>query len=293
MLVPILPTDVERLIFEICALSWPLNIPTLMLVAWRVKVWAEPLLYRTIVQHGEVNPVIQGCPAIDLETLERVLRSKPRLFFEDFVRNLSMYHTPKDLEELILSTCSRVENLWIVTGSHSLPLISTLPLKRLHCSLQDFFSPNPINFTLPLFSRLTHLEVLEFPKRVDRKMWSGLALIPNLTHLSFNSQEFLPLWTELLDTCKSLEVLIYLWGDSIPLALESHQDGHNLARDPRFVVMECRDFLGDWQMGVHHAVDYWSHAEDFIAMRRSGKVDALQYEIYEDESINIEYPYRR
>jgi hypothetical protein len=36
---PILPLELERLIFELSALSWPLSVPNLMLVAWRVKQW--------------------------------------------------------------------------------------------------------------------------------------------------------------------------------------------------------------------------------------------------------------
>jgi hypothetical protein len=38
-LTPILPTELERQIFELCALSRPVRIPKLMLVAWRVKEW--------------------------------------------------------------------------------------------------------------------------------------------------------------------------------------------------------------------------------------------------------------
>jgi hypothetical protein len=36
---PVLPTDLERVIFEITALSHPRSIPNLLLVAWRVHKW--------------------------------------------------------------------------------------------------------------------------------------------------------------------------------------------------------------------------------------------------------------
>jgi hypothetical protein len=36
---PILPPELEREIFEICAISRPASIPNLMLVAQRVKEW--------------------------------------------------------------------------------------------------------------------------------------------------------------------------------------------------------------------------------------------------------------
>ncbi|KAJ7887662.1 hypothetical protein B0H14DRAFT_3430691 [Mycena olivaceomarginata] len=43
---PMLPAELEREVFEICSLSRPVSIPTLMLIAKRVKEWIEPLLYR-------------------------------------------------------------------------------------------------------------------------------------------------------------------------------------------------------------------------------------------------------
>jgi hypothetical protein len=34
-----LPLELERVIFEVSALSRPIDIPNLMLIAWRVKEW--------------------------------------------------------------------------------------------------------------------------------------------------------------------------------------------------------------------------------------------------------------
>ncbi|KAJ6505111.1 hypothetical protein C8R45DRAFT_544408 [Mycena sanguinolenta] len=45
---PTLPPELERRIFEIAALACPVRIPTLMLVARRVKFLVEPLLYRVV-----------------------------------------------------------------------------------------------------------------------------------------------------------------------------------------------------------------------------------------------------
>ncbi|KAJ6550049.1 hypothetical protein B0H19DRAFT_1160293 [Mycena capillaripes] len=41
----ILPPELERLIFEIAALESPKSMPALILVARRVQIWIEPLLY--------------------------------------------------------------------------------------------------------------------------------------------------------------------------------------------------------------------------------------------------------
>jgi hypothetical protein len=42
---PILPPELERGIFEICAISRPVSIPNLMLVAQRVKEWCVAIFF--------------------------------------------------------------------------------------------------------------------------------------------------------------------------------------------------------------------------------------------------------
>ncbi|KAJ6550966.1 hypothetical protein DFH09DRAFT_1168002 [Mycena vulgaris] len=290
MSVPTLPPELERAIFEICALSRPLSIPTLMLVAWRVKLWVEPFLYRIFLSSGV--ELIQGLPRFDDETLIPLLPSKPTSFFKDSVRHLLMCGTEEHLENSILSACSKVENLWIVSDAdrtgNLYHLIRNLPLKRLHCSIADLFSSTQPDFTLPLFSKITHLELIDYPAVVDLKMWSGIAFIPNLTHLSFNSRNFIPLSLGLLDTCKALRVLVFLTptlrsGETVA----NHQDGEKLVRDTRFVVMRCREYAKDWQTGAHIGLDHWTRAEDFIAKRRSGEIDVLHNVIEEDASETI------
>ncbi|KAJ7443899.1 hypothetical protein B0H11DRAFT_452304 [Mycena galericulata] len=79
------PPELERQIFEISALSRPRAIPRLMLAAWRVKEWVEPLLYRTIVL--KYGPRADHYPAFTVDILLTSIRSKPA-FFRDAVRNL-------------------------------------------------------------------------------------------------------------------------------------------------------------------------------------------------------------
>ncbi|KAJ6564485.1 hypothetical protein B0H19DRAFT_79022 [Mycena capillaripes] len=85
---PIHPEDLEREIFEISAHSQPVFILTLMLVARRVKIWLEPLLYRTIV----LDHPLEGHPIHSWDTLFPILESKPASFFHHAVR--SRFHFP-------------------------------------------------------------------------------------------------------------------------------------------------------------------------------------------------------
>ncbi|KAJ6564436.1 hypothetical protein B0H19DRAFT_1258885 [Mycena capillaripes] len=217
----LLPEDLEREIFEISAHSRPVFIPILMLVARRVKIWLEPLLYRTIVLD---NPsVLKGYPIYSWAILE----SKPASFFH-----------------------------------------------------------HAIDFTHRLFSRITHLELFDRLDSFDPTIWCNLALIPQLTHLAFHGPASATMWPSLLRTCHSLRVLVAF--GQMQAMVNSHQDMEKLVKDARFVVApSLSSVTTDWHRGAHTGIDCWSRAEDFIAKRRSGEINCLQYWIDTDKSRNI------
>lgn len=94
--------------------------------------------------------------------------------------------------------------------------------------------------------------------------------MPCLTHLSFTAGSFLSLLPPLLNTSKSLHVLIYL-------GLVAISGGHpafvDLQSDPRFVFITNYWYLMDWQRAAHVGTSYWTRADDFIAKRYSGEMD--------------------
>ncbi|KAJ7127249.1 hypothetical protein C8R43DRAFT_699744 [Mycena crocata] len=280
---PVFPPELERVIFEITAQDRPLSIPALMLVGKRVKFWLEPLLYRTIVL-ADPATVCEGYIAAKWQAFTAVIQSKPPPFFRDSVRHLLLSSSvPPEAAALILVACSGVEDLSIQTRftiPNLLTFISSLP-KRLYCNLTEIFpSPWEMDFTHRLFSQITHIAITEYVED-ELDIWRGLALIPHLSHLSFTWTLYLPLFPVLLHTCKSLKVLVVVDEDLGGSIEDSVAD---LAEDPRFISMPAHiDCIQDWQNGVHTGVDDWSMAEDFIAKRRSGEIDRLQYRISEEE----------
>jgi hypothetical protein len=150
-------------------------------------------------------------------------------------------------------------------------------LKRLYCGLYDPLTSNQIDFTHRLFSRLTHLEVIDSRPEMNLETWSGLALIPNLTHLAFNGLYFLSWAPFLLDRCPSLRLLVSLCAelDEAAARIAAYEDAAELLRDLRFVVMDCGEFELDWQTGAHTSEDYWVRAEAFANRRRSGEIDGM------------------
>ncbi|KAJ7461188.1 hypothetical protein FB451DRAFT_490354 [Mycena latifolia] len=278
---PAFPPELERQIFEICALSRPMSIPKLMLVAWRVREWVEPLFYRTLTIASKELEISgpNGFAVFSAEVVLSAIKTRPATFFRDSVRNLLLHDNFAGGFTAILSVCTGVENLWLTSVKDDLSVLKSLPLKHLYANLDPIFRIfSPAH---PVFSRITHLELFDYPDDTT-VLSSRLPLIPQLTHLSFNHHNLLSICPHLLQTCTSLSVLV------------CHDPWHNLrsgsaaalSSDVRFVVMHHSEFLLDWQMGVYTGLDYWTRAESFIAKRRSGEIDASQCELFEEDSDN-------
>ncbi|KAJ6512993.1 hypothetical protein C8R45DRAFT_331308 [Mycena sanguinolenta] len=264
-----LPTELQMEIFELAALSYPVAIPNFMLVAWWVKKWVEPFLYRTIVFVDSIKHYPTFRPGV----LLRAIRSKPASFFRESVRNLNLtqYHISSEDARTIISACSGVVNLHIANQQMlSRSFLDVLPpVKRLYAALEMLFHPSAVNFSHPSLSQLTHLEVADPLREATADQWAGLAALPRLTHLSFTDcWAIFPVFRRVLDTCKSLQILVLLT-TSNPLQLGRRGGNELLFQDPRFVAMICLYHQWDWQMGVHSGQDYWARAEDFVAKRRA------------------------
>lgn len=238
----------------------------------------EPLLYFSV--SVGYSTAIKGYPIFTWEVLLAAVRSKPASFFARSVRHLNIFMGPQptdtDNAETVLSLCTCLENLSIARQDRAdnilQSLMPTRPLRRLYAD------PRPLFRTLPhthsLFSRITHLDIKGPPEPIspgDIGIWARLALLPRLSHLSFMDLSFLSHCLTVLKTCMSLSVLICLCRPPRSPLLQAAFGA--LAQDVRFVCMVRSHFLKDWQMGVQAGIDYWTHAEDFIARRRSGELD--------------------
>ncbi|KAF8150524.1 hypothetical protein K438DRAFT_1988480 [Mycena galopus ATCC 62051] len=289
---PILPPELEREIFEIAALSRPMSIPTMMRVAQRVKDWVEPLLYRTLfITYGKLR--IDSYPVCNADTFAEVVRRKSATFLRDSVRNVMIQELRPDVLFTIFKICSRIENLNVFLTQaldhqyQSMPGLEALRPKQLHCALHVLFDrrPNVNTFTLPIFSQLTHLNLLffldEFVDSDARARWSTLGTLHGLTHLSLPSHKArcgLPILSFLLDVCKSLRALVVL---QPPPPTPNSEITFLAKNDVRFVMMRPRRMLEDWKTGVLRGVDHWALADQFIAKRVSGEADRERFYLNE------------
>jgi hypothetical protein len=101
-------------------------------------------------------------------------------------------------------------------------------------------------------------------------LWNSLALIPHLTHISFNSISLYTVTSANMQANARLQCIVIL-------VMDEFQDDeldllHPLSEDVRFVCIEQEDRRLDWLRGAHGGKDYWTRAEEFIAAKRAGRI---------------------
>ncbi|KAF7340534.1 hypothetical protein MSAN_02124900 [Mycena sanguinolenta] len=276
---PHLPPELERTIFELAAISRPSSIPTLMLIAHRVKQWVEPLLYRVSFICRIIPGKMHDFPSLPLEVLLSAIDKKPPSFFKWSVTHIYLEggsDTEPDLSVLptILAACPRVVDLMFFgqsDTSYRVALDQLECLRRLTIEVEPLFAPNTIDFTVPLFHNVTHLELLDDCDEISADIGTALALAPALTHLSCARLFRLPvsIFHARIRAIATLQCIVYF----IFRRLVECPDPH----DARMVCIDRFDSRSDWLRGAASGKDYWAFAEEFIAAKRAGSVDESHY----------------
>ncbi|KAF8657831.1 hypothetical protein AX16_002147 [Volvariella volvacea WC 439] len=251
---PAFPPELERLIFEQAARDDKSIIPTLVLVAFRVWHWIRFMQYEIVTE-----PYKPGRDPAKKDYPDQISARLPR--YCHYIRHLLIQEPGVAVP--YLSHCSNVENLALWTRLSNVDVLSMLgvmPLRRLSISVKTLFQHTQIDLTHPLFSKITHLEVLD-----SILEWDDLRQIvdmPNLTHLAIyrpesRKPEHIP-----VAECKKLKVVILLgvrecWVEKL------------FPDEPRVVAMRVSQPTMDWTKGAEGDVDFWVLAEEEVAKRRA------------------------
>ncbi|KAF7325507.1 Zn(2)-C6 fungal-type domain-containing protein [Mycena kentingensis (nom. inval.)] len=237
---PRLPPELERLILEFAALSFPKHAVALLTVAKRFHVWLLPRLWRTLRQRYR-------------DALPPSWLSKSSEFLAANVRHLSM---DSDRPGLVIPN----------------KILPSLQPHRLAIPLGDVYGSldHPTLVPLasqPTFSRLTHFDVFDSD---DARMVPFLAALPALTHLAVNEGETSDI-PAILQDCKRLQVLIQLVGDFDDAErLQAHMPVRD---DPRL----CVCVYVDWDEAVLEGWTFWDDADEFVAAKRAGRISADKF----------------
>ncbi|KAJ7150511.1 hypothetical protein C8R43DRAFT_1006007 [Mycena crocata] len=262
-----LPFELERVIFELAAWQYPETVLTLILVARRVCIWIEPLLYHVLVVNRKDGWLI------------RIIQSKSPEFLCQHVHHLALSNgiTRSELT-LMLSMCTNLEDLALWTGDTYPELLSEMQhlthLRRLSINLFDLFGGHT-RFKLPSieelpFGNLTHLDIFS---NVPEEIWPVFGTLASLTHLSFSDYYIPELLAKALDSCALLQVLIVVWTQDTDFVPETPE-----ITDPRFCMVSCPNFEADWELGAWGGLDFWNRADQFVASKRRGEIEASVFE---------------
>ncbi|TFK61899.1 hypothetical protein BDN72DRAFT_882943 [Pluteus cervinus] len=276
-LVPRLPPELERIIFEICASSQMKSAVVLVRVAKRVHVWIQPVLYRVVIKaEAKLPPKYHTTSSLSV------------ISYGPFVRHLLLGYSVSNTETIkFLSSCNHLRNLALWTpniGPHCLDWLDEMPLERLSTNLSRLFTDlTPTTFLRPFFSQITHLEITNTCSGWEK--WCGLSILPSLTHLALDFFFDPEVVEGCLIHCQKLKLLVLVY-DSDTIMSSNLIGVLSVVRDPR-VVPHCmvREELKweqsawIWEDGpgrVGKGLDFWSLAE----------IVANQYTEYQGLEVN-------
>ncbi|KAJ6507393.1 hypothetical protein C8R47DRAFT_966730 [Mycena vitilis] len=267
-----LPYELEREIFEVTARAYPKFAPRLTVVATHVQKWVEAIIYETIV-------LTPKSPKQDL--FLRTFSSRPAEFFSKNIRNLHLASgVARSDAQRVFTVCTNLESLtcWsnLLASRDQFCALLSHNLRRLSLDASILWSTRSTlapDLTHPVFSHITHLEVVNPPYWFD---WASLldGSIPHLTHLALGDltsshADSMPGF--LLDALASvdphLEMLIAVSRDERFLsALERAE-----IQDPRFACLSSYHHPHNpteyWDGVARKEIDFWRRRDDIAVLK--------------------------
>ncbi|KAJ6476353.1 hypothetical protein C8R45DRAFT_377588 [Mycena sanguinolenta] len=278
-MMPVLPPELEREIFEVAAGLDFNTIPSLLRVARHVLEWVEPFLYRVVVINDSAKA----------EAYHLTLLLKPHLLANNlqhlFLAGFTCFSRwpEKDVHVLLQLCAPRLLSLAVFAPLQQQRLIPSFShitqLRRWAGILEDFdfasrgYSAKRI---LPAFLTVTHMDIFDyFTDENEEVICAGLEALPCLTHLCLSGSpltETLGLIPRILAQCVHLRVLVLKKRPREEIA------GDLPTVDVRFVI-STRDSKNeiDWEVGARGGTDFWAAADEFVARKRRGEIQASCY----------------
>ncbi|KAF8169177.1 hypothetical protein K438DRAFT_2063734 [Mycena galopus ATCC 62051] len=181
-------------------------------------------------------------------------------------------HWPTEDTHALLRLCG--PRLLSLAGIHQPELLSALShlsqLRRWSGNLECLFGGYPaIDLSSSAFRTLTHMDIWDGIGTDDAVICPGLAALPCLTHLSLpNCRYGHVLVPRIFVQCLHLQVLLSTSNTAEILAANPP------TKDMRFVFSFPRSYWKDWEVGTRGAIDIWAAADEFVARKRRGEIEA-------------------
>ncbi|RXW13074.1 hypothetical protein EST38_g12780 [Candolleomyces aberdarensis] len=293
-----LPQDIARTVFELAAEAG--DGLSCALVSKQLASRVEPIIYRSICLsgHSVIDPLHR--------TLTDPNTSKPAEYFAKHIKFLAILTFAMRPEVInILRACTGVRVLvsWGPTfetdAMRELFSSSYLSPSRLSIVAEADLLPQGrrrhIDFSLPIFQGLTHLELLCASEN-EWKYWDGLSSLSNLTHLSVEPASSDTQHTErtrrILALCPTSLRIFVNWVPSWAFPIGGENEAHaiminNGDVDPRAIMAwwgkpEGNEYMSRYEYALRYSSgsrlnewlgkatgkDFWELAEEIVERRR-------------------------
>ncbi|KAJ7058896.1 hypothetical protein C8F01DRAFT_1026877 [Mycena amicta] len=272
---PVLPPELERMIFELAAWQDRATTLKLVLVARRAHIWIEPLLWKVILLNTRAT----------LGHLLTTMPSNGPAHIKDLARSAESVSLAETNQ--LLSVCPNITNLALWIGDILPDFVAELqqPTKLTRLSINLALLGNsdlgPAHFS-PLLN-VSHLEV--FGETPSLALLPIFCALPALTHLAFGESEYAPelfktIFEARNDTLLLLVVVCERRDHSLSSPDAEDSDismavAEEEITDSRFCVVECLDPIEDWLLGAWGGRDFWCRAEERVAERARAAQNTL------------------
>ncbi|KAF9526876.1 hypothetical protein CPB83DRAFT_837029 [Crepidotus variabilis] len=230
----LLPPELEREIFELCATQYSSSAKSLILVAKRVHL-CHPLLLEYAKQGVVTSRLRTGTTC-------------------QFVTN-------------ILSLCTNVRavDIWLMEGDHRVlqgivPIVGA-PISRLSINTSFLFETveSKIRVNPSVLRHITHLDAIAVSEEIWMEEWRNLGLLPKLSHLAFSLNDNMRkhiVESILADPVgfRTLKLLVSF----------GHPSNENslVMNDKRLITVSApTEPIEDWIQGAITGHDMWDKAE--------------------------------
>ena len=289
----LLPYELERCILELAANSCQGLAFKLCTLSKYVQPWYDFHLQIHLRSRNSLNfrmealiyeSIVLALPfQATSDLFLRTFNTRPPSFFAKNVKRLYITGIITfDEAQRVLAACSGAHDVTCWVYPHTLKdnLLQQLPthnLRRLSITLESLWgmSPRAIDLTPSLFPKLSHLEIVNPPGnhptlQID---WSGLLLLPSLTHfglgeLTFKDHfRFVDRLGKLLIDRPQLKVMVVVTRDK---RLVNELLKYGIDGDGRVVVQSeyngAVSFEAYWKEVKDGGLDFWAAAERDLAL---------------------------
>ncbi|KAF8626703.1 hypothetical protein AX15_004727 [Amanita polypyramis BW_CC] len=275
---PKLPPELERRVFENCALENPGTCATLVLVAKRVQTWIDPILISTVFISEDGG---SGQRDTLGQFFAKLINGKPVGYYAQHVKNLAITGPFSQVEMIdrILAICNGVENLLLPASVYGLNFLENYrgncKLRKLCIKLQTIKFGSIPNFHHPCFAGLTHLHLRDDDD--DWPSYIGWETLTSLTHLALTCSGPPETVKQLMQTLPSIRyVALGYYGSERYNYAETVVDNRphfRAAWGTRIVVLSLISRY-DWVRGARGEGDFWEVVEREVERRlQEGSAD--------------------